>query len=364
MPNKKINKPNNVDLKNDRVKLNGFSNQVGGRAGIYKFDEHTLCKPFVSRELYFYLNVPDLLQHFIPKFKGLVTVELFTTNKGVEAYALKSSIIKNTYSIEIPSVHSKRCIGRMDSQQTAFSKTSLFCEEQKDKIEELENKLSDISIDGETFTSKDRQPWSNKVLFDTYCTNMSKSSSETNVPVIKQYMLLDNLACKYKRPSVLDIKVGTCIRYKEKLDKLSETSTRINIGLRLSGMQLYNADDKSYTHYNKYDGDKMDSHQFASTVKKYFQIDDRERRKVLIKKTIKVLEKLEYGFKSLENRRFYSCSVLLLREGECSESDQIEVKIIDFAHYCLKDDKIHPGLDTGILFGIRNLIKIMKYFSS
>jgi len=360
MPNKKTNKPSNVDPENDRVKLNGFSNQVGGRAGIYKFDEQTLCKPFVSRELYFYLNIPYCLQKFIPKFKGLVTVELFYTNKGVEAYALKSTLTRNIRSSDVPSVHSKRCIGRMDGQQTDFSKTDLFCEEQKDTIEELESKLSGIALDEKQVNGAERQPWSNKVLFDTYCSNLSKSSGDANVPRTKQYMLLDNLARKYARPSVLDVKVGTCIRYKEKLDKLSKSSTRVNIGLRLSGMQLYNSDDKCYSHYNKYDGDKMDSHQFASAVEKYFQIDDRERRKALVSKAVEALEKIERGFESLANRRFYSCSVLLLREGSRS-TDAIEVKVIDFAHYCLQDREVHPGTDAGILFGIGNLIKILKH---
>jgi len=359
MPNNKTNKLSNVVPKNDRVKLNGFSSQVGGRAGIYKFDEQTLCKPFVSRELYFYLNIPCCLQKFIPKFKGLVTVELFHTSNEVEAYALKSTVTKNIKSLDVPSLHSKRCIGKMDGQQTDFSKTNLFCEDQKDKVEELENKLSDVTLDEKQINCTDRQPWSNKVLFDTYCSNLSKSSGDANVPRTKQYMLMENLAHKYKRPNVLDVKVGTCIRYKEKLDKLSKSSTRINIGLRLSGMQLYNSGDKCYSHYNKYDGDKMNSHQFASAVKKYFQIDDGERRKALVSKTIETLQQIQHSFESLLNRRFYSCSILLLREGSCLD-DRIEVKIIDFAHYCLEDCRIHPGADTGILFGIRNLVKILK----
>ena len=78
-----------------------------------------------------------------------------------------------------------------------------------------------------------------KLLYKTFkFQQQSKSSGDANVPRTKQYMLMENLAHKYKRPNVLDVKVGTCIRYKEKLDKLSKSSTRINIGLRLSGMQV------------------------------------------------------------------------------------------------------------------------------
>ena len=34
-------------------------------------DQSTLCKPLVQRELSFYLNIPQELKGFVPKYKGL-----------------------------------------------------------------------------------------------------------------------------------------------------------------------------------------------------------------------------------------------------------------------------------------------------
>lgn len=41
---------------------------------------------------------------------------------------------------------------------------------------------------------------------------------------------------------------------------------------------------------------------------------------------------------------------------------EVDVRMIDFAHFCFHDDKIHPGPDPGFIFGLDNLIRILNMF--
>ena len=44
---------------------------MGGHFQLMLLDKSTLCKPLVQRELSFYLNIPQELKGFVPKYKGL-----------------------------------------------------------------------------------------------------------------------------------------------------------------------------------------------------------------------------------------------------------------------------------------------------
>lgn len=42
----------------------------------------------------------------------------------------------------------------------------------------------------------------------------------------------------------------------------------------------------------------------------------------------------------------------------------IDIRLIDFAHYCFSDSVVHPGPDGGFLFGIDNLVGLLRKMST
>lgn len=45
---------------------------------------------------------------------------------------------------------------------------------------------------------------------------------------------------------------------------------------------------------------------------------------------------------------------------ECDNCDTLDVRMIDYAHYCYDDGVLHPGPDRGFLFGLDNLIALLR----
>ena len=54
----------------DGVILMPFSHQVGGHAGMLKYNDGTVCKPLNPKELLFYQSLPEDMVHFMPEYRG------------------------------------------------------------------------------------------------------------------------------------------------------------------------------------------------------------------------------------------------------------------------------------------------------
>ena len=52
------------------VQLRPFAHQVGGHTCVLEINSSTICKPFVSKEAWFYENEPDAMKEFTPKYLG------------------------------------------------------------------------------------------------------------------------------------------------------------------------------------------------------------------------------------------------------------------------------------------------------
>ena len=57
-------------------------------------------------------------------------------------------------------------------------------------------------------------------------------------PKIKRFLLLENVTSPYHYPCVLDLKMGTRVRQNPSMAKLARHVTAIELGARLSGMQV------------------------------------------------------------------------------------------------------------------------------
>nr|XP_023995723.1 inositol hexakisphosphate kinase 1-like [Salvelinus alpinus] len=56
------------------VPLEPFVHQVGGHTSMMRYDDHTVCKPLISREQRFYESLPPEMKEFTPEYKGMVLV--------------------------------------------------------------------------------------------------------------------------------------------------------------------------------------------------------------------------------------------------------------------------------------------------
>ena len=55
------------------VRLEPFVHQVGGHTGMLRFDDSTVCKPLITRELNFYETMPTAMMEFTPEYRGALS---------------------------------------------------------------------------------------------------------------------------------------------------------------------------------------------------------------------------------------------------------------------------------------------------
>lgn len=151
---------------------------------------------------------------------------------------------------------------------------------------------------------------------------------------------------------------------------------------------------------NKYHGRKLSVQGFKEALYQFFH-NGKILRRELIDPVLKKLTELKMVLEKQESYRFYSSSLLIIYDGKelqevsmdsdpedledlseessdesagayaykpssnkLSASSTVDVRMIDFAHTTCKfyreDSVVHEGLDTGYIFGLQNLIAIIK----
>lgn len=159
-------------------------------------------------------------------------------------------------------------------------------------------------------------------------------------------------------------------------------------------MQVYQAGTGQLMFMNKYHGRKLSVQGFKEALYQFFH-NGKYLRRELFESVIKKLTELKSVLEKQESYRFYSSSLLIIYDGkerqevavdsdpedleDLSEesSDEsagayaykptastVDVRMIDFAHttckYYGEDSVVHEGQDTGYVFGLQNLIDIIK----
>ena len=143
------------------------------------------------------------------------------------------------------------------------------------------------------------------------------------------YLLLENVVSNQTRPCILDLKVGArqypddCSSTKKnsKMTKSAQT-TSATLGLRLCGMQVFNASDEKYTCLNKYHGRALTDKSFIDCIRQFLNKNengnnigyrDDVRRQLILK-----LLELKDELKKLSSFRFYTSSLLVTYDGYCN----------------------------------------------
>uniref|UniRef100_A0A6J0U167 Kinase n=1 Tax=Pogona vitticeps TaxID=103695 RepID=A0A6J0U167_9SAUR len=398
---------NNLDLGDTRkgILLEPFIHQVGGHMSMMKYDDHTVCKPLVSQEQWFYESLPTAMKRFTPQYKGTISVNLKKDTMGNLSLIACPQTDRRSSLDNAPKECSMTIWQKLNQANTSNGDHT-FVKWNHDHLantikESCQGKAilqSDLQYHGDVSTlmedangnqaeKNSYNPWG----LHCHKQHLNRISSKYNENKPHQFLLLENVVSKYKCPCILDLKMGTrqhgddaSEEKKARQIKKCEQSTSASLGVRICGMQVYQADTNQYLCKDKYYGRKLSPDGFRQAIYQFLHNGMRLRTE-LVEPIVSQLKMLLSVIKKQSTYRFYSSSLLINYEGldkampldsqsycqntSCSvlqgnSQPKVDVRMIDFAHTTYKGSKnnqtIYDGPDHGYIFGLENLIKIVQ----
>ena len=183
------------------------------------------------------------------------------------------------------------------------------------------------------------------------------------------YIALGDLTRAFKRPCVMDVKMGTqtfepTASPEKRARELEKYSYQKEVGFRITGFKTYDVNMGAYSSVEKTFGRSLIPTDIQEALKKFF-FNGREVRIDVITVVIQKLDNLLRWFNLQRAHHFYCSSLLIVYEGRMSQgnasevnqwssppvdaAELVQVKMIDFAHtLAVSTGKVDEGYTHGL----------------
>lgn len=207
---------------------------------------------------------------------------------------------------------------------------------------------------------EDEEQWSNKMELLRFVPRFFGCVTLAD----RQYLILKDLNFGYRRPCVMDVKIGYRTwysagdaTYNERARRKDENTTQSTIGFKICGWQVYDVMKRKFHRVTKAKCKMMSQPQVREAFMKFA-----DNKSGLINPNavynscngvIVQLRDLRNWFQAQGMFKFYSSSILVIYEGDETESLEdlnVRVHLVDFAHTFptegIKDRNFQDGLSS------------------
>eukprot|EP01087_Luapelamoeba_hula_P016012 TRINITY_DN4886_c0_g1_i2.p1 TRINITY_DN4886_c0_g1~~TRINITY_DN4886_c0_g1_i2.p1 ORF type:complete len:203 (-),score=43.72 TRINITY_DN4886_c0_g1_i2:34-642(-) len=193
--------------------------------------------------------------------------------------------------------------------------------------------------------------------------------------VVSAHLVLEDLTYTFKRPCILDLKLGTRQHGKnsspEKVrgqtEKCAKT-TSASLGFRLCGLQVCNITTSEYLYKDKFYGRKLKPVNILEPFRLFFaDVHGILLRDLVVKVIGQVEALLQYMLGLRDSFVWFGSSLLFIYEGAYANNNstapRFELRMVDFAKTYTKAEVLHEerltDVDDGCVLGLRNLLALL-----